>query len=153
VLGLGRDCAGLLMAKGGPVPVPVLDRFVDKILLDDECWEWTGGKTLGYGTFWVAKGTRVKAHRFAYEWLVGPVPEGLSLDHLCRNRGCVNPAHLEPVTHRENVLRGEGRSAVNARKTHCKNGHPYSGDNVLIVSRGDGSTFRKCRQCESERTR
>jgi hypothetical protein len=73
---------------------------------DTECWEWTAArKNGGYGSFAIGKGN-VYAHRFAYEMLVGPIPEGLELDHLCRNRGCVNPDHLEPVTRQVNVLRG-----------------------------------------------
>jgi hypothetical protein len=66
------------------------------------------------------------AHRVIYEYLVGPIPDGLSIDHLCRVRHCVNPAHLEPVTHRENVLRGQAPTAVNGRKTRCKRGHEFN---------------------------
>jgi hypothetical protein len=74
---------------------------------------------------------------------MGAVPEGLELDHLCRVRGCVNPKHLEPVTHRENLMRGESWSAVNARKTHCPEGHPYDETNTYI----DGKGRRRCREC------
>src|SRR6266576_3456485 len=88
----------------------------------EECWPWQANRGRGYGNVWIA-GRMYRAHRVAYELLIGPIPEGLTLDHLCRNRGCVNPAHLEPVTSRENTLRGEGISANNARKTHCKHGH------------------------------
>lgn len=91
------------------------------------CWTWTGNISIqGYGRFCVNyRGYR--AHRLAYELLVGPIPRGLVLDHLCRNKLCVNPAHLEPVTQRENVLRGEGISAREARQTHCFRGHPFTG--------------------------
>ncbi|MDE1854509.1 MAG: HNH endonuclease [Thaumarchaeota archaeon] len=70
------------------------------------------------------------AHRFSYQLLIGQIPAGLTLDHLCRNRGCVNPAHLQAVSNRENLLRGKGWSGLNSRKTHCPKGHPLSGDNL-----------------------
>lgn len=85
------------------------------------------------------------AHRVAYEMLVGPIPEGKQLDHLCRQRTCWNPAHLEVVTGRENTLRGVGRTAVNAAKTHCSRGHELAGDNLYVH---DGQ--RKCRACKKE---
>lgn len=91
----------------------------------------------------------VGAHRVVYEELVGPIPDGLMLDHLCRVRHCVNPEHLEPVTNRENVLRGEGHSAKAARATHCLKGHPYAGENLRILSNG----WRRCRACHRERER
>src|SRR3990167_5623746 len=96
---------------------------VDKKGLND-CWLWKGADTQGYGHF-KTKGKYLLAHRFAYETIVGLIPAGLTLDHLCRQRACVNPLHLEPVTRGENVLRGIGRSARNARKTHCIRGHPF----------------------------
>jgi hypothetical protein len=82
---------------------------------DTECWEWTAArKNGGYGSFFV-DGRHLYAHRFAYEMLVGPIPSNLELDHLCRNRGCANPAHLEPVTRRTNVLRGAGPERLRQR--------------------------------------
>jgi hypothetical protein len=82
-------------------------------------------------------------HTIAYELLIGPVPDGLELDHLCRIRHCVNPAHLEAVPHRVNVLRGTSPIAISAQKTHCLHGHPFEGDNLEI--RSDGG--RRCRTC------
>ncbi len=98
----------------------------------DECWEWTGSKRGGYGQFMVksfGRGNclRSPAHRVAYELARGAIPEGLLIDHLCRNRGCVNPAHLEPVTHRENIVRGTGyRDKETCRKGHLLEGNLYT---------------------------
>lgn len=109
------------------------------------CWRWHG--TLdqkGYGVIMYA-GKKVEAYRAAYEVFVGPVPAGLELDHKCRNRACINPAHLEPVSRRENVVRGVSCIAVNARKTHCKAGHPFTGDSVRIEG---GHVRRRCVKCQ-----
>jgi hypothetical protein len=111
-----------------------------------ECWPWLGVTNFdGYGYF-RRDGRTVMAHRYAYELEAGPIPEGLEPDHLCRNRACCNPAHMEPVTHRENVLRGEGTAAVNARKTHCPREHELSGDNLYVNPSG----HRRCRTCQRE---
>lgn len=116
---------------------------------DTGCWEWQNSKTLGYGRV-KFRGRLDLAHRVAYEVLVGPIPAGLHLDHLCRNRGCVNPAHLEPVTQRENILRGTGPAAVNAAKTHCVNGHSLA--DARMIRRGkDRRPTRDCRTCHNER--
>ena len=116
--------------------------FWAKVEKTDDCWAWRGRiNSDGYGRHYLSTGD-VAAHRLAYELCVGPIPKGLTIDHLCRNRGCVNPGHMEPVTNRENVLRGVSPAAVNARKTHCKHGHPLSGENLMIVPRG-----RECREC------
>lgn len=95
-----------------------------------------------YGLIYLS-GKRLRAHRAIYEALVGKIPDGLVLDHLCRITRCINPEHLEPVTVAENNLRGVGTFAQNARKIHCPNGHFYSGDNLMI--RKDGA--RVCREC------
>jgi hypothetical protein len=109
------------------------------------CWEWLGTRNeQGYGMFWpVTSRPHVSAHRFQWIRLFGPVPEGKELDHLCSNRACVNPSHLEPVSHRENCRRGDTGGHF-ARKTHCPQGHPYSGHN-LVVERG----HRVCRACRN----
>lgn len=115
----------------------------------DDCWEWSGFRhPRGYGRF-MDKGKGYQAHRFAYEQVIGPIPEGLQLDHLCRNRACVNPAHLEPVDNQTNTLRGEGLTAENARKTECKRGHPLVPENVYVIP-STGS--RVCRRCNTDRT-
>lgn len=123
--------------KAGPLPLwaPFLG----------PCWHWTGATSNGYGR--VRVDVDRPAHRFAYELLVGPIPDGLVIDHLCRVRHCVNPAHLEAVTNAENILRGNGFSARHARKTHCPKGHPYDEANTLI--RADGS--RNCIACGRDR--
>lgn len=111
------------------------------------CWEWTGWRsTEGYG--WTHfNGRKESVHRTAYMILVGEVPDGLFLDHLCRNRACFNPAHLEPVTCRENLLRGVGASGMNARKTHCKHGHEFDEANTWFEKTG----HRHCRACNRRR--
>jgi hypothetical protein len=115
----------------------------------DGCWLWTGYcNPQGYGQTSLL-GESGAAHRIIYEHVVGPVPKGLVLDHLCRQPACVNPAHLEPVTHRENILRGEGLAAQQVKRTHCPYGHPYEGDNVFIGKSGS----RFCRECSRRRSR
>jgi hypothetical protein len=111
---------------------------------DHECWEWLGLKNRGYGLY-----SRYRAHRYAYEQLVGPIPDGLTLDHLCRNPGCVNPAHLEPCTAVENAMRGNSPPAANARKTHCKYGHELTPENTYYPPRGG----RECRTCKAHLAR
>jgi hypothetical protein len=129
-------------------------RFWSKVRRGDVCWNWTGAiGSGGYGNFYAGGGRTERrtmgAHHYAYELLVGPVPEGKCLDHLCRNRRCVNPDHLEVVTRGENVLRGDGDLARAARASHCKHGHEFTPENTHINAKG----WRCCRTCWRRRAR
>jgi hypothetical protein len=116
----------------------------NKIQIRD-CWDWTGAlNSKGYGSV-AHKGRVWSTHRLAYELLVGPIPDGLQLDHLCRNRSCCNPDHLEPVTPKVNSERG-----AQATKMHCVRGHALAGENLLIKKRGQLSPVRNCRTCRNE---
>jgi hypothetical protein len=109
------------------------------------CWIWLSGSRDGYGMFHIRHNggfKRGNAHRFSYEEVFGPIESGLELDHLCRTRPCVRPSHLEAVTKRENILRGVGRGAINARKNLCANGHSYVAGNIYYEGR-----WRRCRTC------
>ena len=117
------------------------ERFWSKVDKTETCWLWTGPLFKGYGRF-ALDGKSLQPHRLSDEWLVGPIPEGLSIDHLCRVRKCVNPFHMEPVMLGENVLRGVSPSAMNVTKTYCVRGHPLSGENVQIWRKK-----RLCREC------
>jgi hypothetical protein len=132
--------------RGGRKSVPAVERFwsfIDRT--PDGCWTWQGSHDpSGYGSFVGEHGVLVKSHRYSYELLVEPIPEGLHLDHLCRNPPCCNPSHLEPVTCLENVRRGQGHVS----KTHCPQGHPYEGEN-LRFHKGR----RHCRTCGIDRAR
>lgn len=151
--GTGLARAGRRFCSRSCVPRPALaDRLWAKVDQGgaDECWIWLGGTSGdGYGRIRRGGDDRVmlSAHRVAYELLIGPIPEGLTLDHFRLNpgprqapcsRACVNPAHVEPVSGRENVLRGKTHAARNAAKTHCPKGHAYD-----ALSRGE----RRCRTC------
>ena len=114
----------------------------------DECWYWRGSICpKGYGRYWEGNKNN-KPHRYSYEKIVGLIPDGLVIDHLCRNRDCVNPFHLEPVTNRENCIRGNTGKHMRD-KTHCKQGHILGGENLYMSPNG----ARNCRVCRSSATK
>jgi hypothetical protein len=137
----------------------VEERFWAKVQKTETCWLWTASTRKGYGQFRLTPQTRVSAHRFAYELLVGPVPTGLTLDHLrdhCRSKACVKvvaddagPAHLEPVTSRENTLRGDGPAARHARQETCIRDHPLTPENIYRPP--SRPHVRQCRRCATDR--
>lgn len=129
----------------GTKAIPAVDRVLARTVVQPSgCWETDLSKTTkGYARIRVSRTTRTDAHRIVYEAVFGPIPEALVIDHLCRNRGCVNPQHMEAVESRENTLRGEGPSAQNARKTHCPRDHEYTPENTYISPKGK----RSCRTC------
>lgn len=123
----------------------MLERLENKFVITESgCWEWTAAKDrAGYG--------RVNgrtAHRQMWLTVVGPIDDGLHLDHLCRNRACVNPDHMEPVTPGTNIRRGVGVGGWKRRTTHCPQGHPYSEENTLVYK-----GMRSCRICKREQVR
>lgn len=135
IQGLQRARFWTKVVKGGP----------------GDCWAWSGEHTpKGYGRFVFGGRARRReyAHRVSWTLARGPIPDGMVIDHVCRNRGCCNPDHMEVVTSRENTLRGDGVTAAHAQKTHCRNGHPLSGDNVSVVKNGKKQAMaRKCLAC------
>lgn len=139
----------------------ILKRKVDPLVrfrklfrvLDNGCHEWISSKNMnGYGSFWDGNGT-VRAHRFAYEATNGSIPPGLTIDHICRNRACVNAEHLRLLTQCENWSIGTAPSAVNATKQSCKYGHPLSGNNLRVRILKSGSVRRDCLICTRKRGR
>jgi len=124
----------------------VAERFWEKVDKADGCWEWTAYKDArGYGSFNL-NGRPIRAHQYSYQEAYGPVPQGLEIDHRCRNTGCVKPTHLEAVTHQENISRGN--AGINSRmKTHCPQGHPYDGPGGRVNSVGS----RYCLICARQR--
>ena len=138
--------------KTPPLFMGLPERFWCRVEVKDRgykslCLVWTGRDDgRGYGRYYL-NGKYRAAHKVAYEAAVGPVPEGRELDHLCRVHACVNWDHLEPVTHRENTLRGDGPSARHARATHCANGHPFNAENTYVIPGGKRAGKRECRAC------
>jgi hypothetical protein len=128
-----------------PPPIPLPERFAALVEWTPACWLWKGHTSGGYGyirAFGKYHGW-LRAHRVSYMLHVGPIPDGLVLDHLCRNTRCVNPDHLEPVTIGENVLRGFGPTAIAARRSACAKGHPYNAATLRMYG-----TRRRCRVCD-----
>ncbi len=151
---------GMVRRHGIPRPRTFADRFWEKVDKNgptpaerpdlDPCWLWLGAAGAdGYGDIRTSGTGHRSAHRYTYITLVGAIPEGLTLDHLCRVHACCNPAHLEPVTSRENNLRGVSPAAVNARKADCGQGHSLAGDNLIALSRGG----RRCKTCHRDSMR
>lgn len=131
----------------------IATRFWVKVEKTDTCWLWRGSKNNhGYGRIAVkgASWTMTYAHRWAYEDRYGLISDGMEIDHLCRNPDCVNPEHLEVVTHRENMLRGNTVGAYEAAQTHCAHGHPFSSENTYLRKDRLG---RMCKECGRQRKR
>ncbi len=125
-----------------------MNRFFDKVNKTETCWNWTASLDhKGYGRFKL-DGKARRAHRVSYELLIGKIPDGLTVDHLCKNRNCVNPNHFELVSLEENSRRGVLKLAEKKlEKTHCKNGHEYNKENTYIDKNG----WRNCRVCRRKR--
>lgn len=134
--------------KGFHDPANLKAHFMSRVQVEQNgCWRWLGCKAKnGYGRLTLNR-KALYAHRYAYCMFKGEIPEGLDLDHLCRTRDCVNPAHLEPVTRQVNLLRGETIVASASKATCCPKGHPYLGRNLIL--KRDGS--RACRSCSNIR--
>ena len=126
------------------IPQKYINRFWTYVDKTDDCWHWLGSQNnvWGYGQFGI-QGKTWRAHRLAYLLETGDLPN--ILDHLCRNRLCVNPAHLESVTQKENVMRGLGITSKNSKKVNCWRGHPLSGGNLYITPMG----HRNCKLCRN----
>ena len=121
--------------------------FFQKVDASGPCWLWTGyTMPSGYGRM-TRKQIGYLAHRYAWELLVGPIPNGMELDHLCKVRNCVNPDHPEPVSHAENNRRSGNLAGLRSRQTHCKNGHEFAEENIYRNARGN----RVCRACTRKR--
>ncbi len=128
-------------------------KVTSRIVIDETtgCWNYQRKSSrAGYGCLSTSNFGSIReqyVHRIMYRFLKGDIPDGMHIDHLCRNRICANPMHLEVVTCAVNVLRGEGPCAMNARKTHCSKGHPLDGHNLILKKRAGGKPYRMCRKC------
>lgn len=154
------DCGARLVARGmcsrhyqsarsggmaTLTPKTLEERFWEKVDKTAACWLWNGYRDRnGYGQVRVNRRTLKYAHRVSFELCVGPIPDGLVLDHLCRNTSCVNPEHLEAVTQHLNILRGESPMAHQAQQTQCIRGHELAGENLALT---EGGKKRRCREC------
>lgn len=142
--------------KEGYVHKPLVMRFLEKFTVGDGCWEWTAFRDkAGYARIQEGgrKGSVLYAHRLSYELFIGPIPEGMVIDHLCRNRGCVNPTHMEIVTNGENVRRGMSPTQILSRKGECIRGHKRTPENTYIVPKTGSAQCRICRRERRERER
>jgi len=136
-------------------PRPTIERFLKKLVVSQvnfynntACWEWIGYTSRDYAQI-MTNGKVIHIHRFIYEYYYGEIEPKLTIDHLCRNRTCANPLHLEQVTCRENILRGVGIAALNSQKTHCPQGHEYTPENIV----GIHYHHRQCKRCQRELSR
>lgn len=147
---LGSVCLSMRLDALSPEEqrLRVERRFWVKVEKTSGCWIWKAATIKGYGVFGIGSKVRY-AHRVAYELLIGPIPDGLTLDHLCRTPLCVNPAHLEPCTSGVNTLRGNSPSARHARATHCPQAHEFTPENTINGRTGTGRRFRQCRTCKN----
>jgi hypothetical protein len=136
------------MPKRTPSLEEYVDRFWGRVNKTDGCWLWTAGtRCNGYGRFEMM-GVTYAAHRLSYMLCVSPIPDGLQIDHLCRNHGCVNPDHLEAVTPQVNTLRGYGPGGEHARRSHCNHGHEFTPENTYFHRIGRSSKrYRVCKEC------
>lgn len=147
-----------VMIRNPPKEVPEIDRFMKYVKKEAACWEWTGSlmggyKTDKYGQF-SSMGKPTYAHRWSYTYFNGEIPKGKQIHHKCHNTKCVNPSHLEAVTQIENGLK-HGKTNppyLNSIKTHCKHGHPFSGDNLQIYTSQRNRPARRCVQCAKNST-
>jgi hypothetical protein len=148
------------MARSGKYATPLSERIKNSVVISpSECWEWTKHLTpTGYAQ--ISIGSRpdnsrqnINAHRVSYRVFVGPIKDGMQIDHLCRNRACVNPGHLEQVTCKENIHRSNAVYKRLMAKTHCPQGHEYSEQNTYFSPTPHGGVSRSCKTCCKARTK